>query len=157
MSRFTGRSILVVVILFSLAMGVMACDGGQPRVSIENARAEMSPAMYGEGIVYLKIVNLGGKDTLIGIRTSIPGASADLHEMKGNFMVLAKSLQIPAKNTVDFVPMGSHIMIENMPKEASVGYPFTLTLVFKRSGDMKIPLALMKARPMMHEHEHHRE
>lgn len=157
MYRFTENSLFVMVIFISMTMGSMACDGGKPRVSIENARAEMSPAIYGEGIVYLKIVNLGGKDTLIGIRTNVPGASADLHEMKGNFMVLAKSLEIPAKNTVDLVPMGTHIMVENMPKEARVGYPFTLTLVFKRSGDMQIPLTLMKAQPMMHEHEYHRE
>lgn len=157
MYRFTVSSLLVVFTIVSMTMGIMACDGGQPRVSIENARAEMSPAMYDEGIIYLKIVNLGGKDTLIDIRTNIPGAAADLHEMKGNFMVLAKSLQIPAKNTVDLVPMGTHIMIENMPKEAKVGYPFTLTLVFKRSGDVQIPLTLMKAQPRMHEHEHHPE
>jgi copper(I)-binding protein len=154
MYRFRGSSLLVVVTIISMTIGIMSCDGGQPRVSIENARAEMSPAMYDEGIIYLKIVNLGGKDTLIDIRTNIPGAAPGLHEMKGNFMVLAKSLQIPAKNTVDLVPMGTHIMIENMPKEVSVGYRFTLTLMFKRSGDIQIPLTLMKAQPMMHEHEH---
>lgn len=157
MYRFRGNSLFIVAVLIGITVGIVACDGGQPRVSIENARAEMSPAIYGEGIVYLKIVNLGGKDSLIGIRTNIPGASADLHEMKGNFMVLSKSLLIPAKNTIDLAPMGTHIMIENMPKDAKVGSPFTLTLVFKRSGDIQIPLTLMKAQPMVHEHEHHGE
>jgi copper(I)-binding protein len=139
------------------AFGISACDGGQPRVSVESARAEMSPTMYGEGIVYLKIVNLGGKDTLTGIKTNIPGAAADLHEMKGNIMVLTKSLQIPAKNTIDLAPMGTHIMIENMPKDVKEGHSFTLTLVFKRSGEMQIPLTFMKAQPMMPGHEHHGE
>ena len=145
--------LLVLVSVGSL--GIIGCDGGQPRVSIENARAEMSPTLYGEGIVYLKIVNLGGKDTLVGIKTTIPGATADLHEMKGNFMILAKSMRIPAKNIVDLMPMGSHIMIENMPKEAREGYAFTLTLVFDRSGEVQIPLTFIRAQPLLREHEHH--
>lgn len=77
--------------------------------------------------------------------------------MKDNFMVLSKSLRIPAKNAIDLIPMGAHIMIENMPKEANVGYPFTLTPVFERGGEVQVPLTLMKAQPMVHEHEHHRE
>lgn len=149
------RIVVILVLIVVGPLGISGCDNGRPRVSIENARAEMSPDLYGEGIVYLKIVNLGGKDTLVGMKTTIPGATAGLHEMKGNFMILVKSMKIPAKNTVDLMPMGSHIMIENMPKETHEGYAFTLTLLFARSGEIQIPLTFAKAQPMIPEHQHH--
>ena len=155
MRRIFVRTLVILVLIVVGPLGISGCDNGRPRVSIENARAEMSPAFYGEGIVYLKIVNLGGKDTLVGMKTTIPGATAGLHEMKGNFMVLVKSMKIPAKNTVDLMPMGSHIMIENMPRKTHEGYAFTLTLQFARSGEIQIPLTFAKAQPMSPEHQYH--
>ena len=150
---------IVVKIVFALVLsvvfaGMTGCEGGQPRVSVENARAEMSPDMYREGIIYLKIVNLGGKDKLVGLKTTIPGATASLHEMKGDFMVIAPSITIPAKNTVDLMPMGSHIMVENMPKNVQAGYSFVLMLVFDRTGEVRLPLTFAKPQPTMREHEH---
>jgi copper(I)-binding protein len=154
--RIAGAALLLVAVLVALA-GPLACERAQPQLSIENARAEMSPAFYGEGIVYLKIVNLGGPDTLIGVKTTIPGAVADVHAMRGDVMVLAKSLPVPARNTVDLAPMGSHIMIENMPKTVKEGTGFALTLLFQRSGPIEVPLTFLKAQPMMHDHQHHDE
>lgn len=98
-------------------------------------------------MVYFNIVNTGGKDTLTQVRINIPGATANLHEMRGNFMVLAKKMTIPAKSTVELQPMASHIMLENMPRDIKEGQPLTLTLVFKKSGEIKVPLVLMKTQP----------
>jgi copper(I)-binding protein len=129
------------------ALCLTGCDGGRPKLTIEGARAELSPVMRGEGMVYLRIVNAGGKDTLTKVKISIPGASAILHEMRGKFMVLAKTMPIPAKSTVELQPMASHIMLENMPRDVKDGQPLTLTLVFEKSGEMQVPLVLMKAQP----------
>jgi copper(I)-binding protein len=149
-----SRHVPFFIILAALCLA--ACEG-RPRLTVEGARAELSPVIRGEGLVYLRIVNDGGKDTLTGVRISIPGATADLHEMKGNFMVLATKLRIPAKSTLELQPMASHIMIGNMPRDVKQGLHFTLTLVFEKSGELQIPLVLMKAQPMMreHDHEHH--
>ena len=141
-----------------MVAGIMVftgCEGGPPKVSIEGARAELSSVMRDEGLVYLKIMNAGGSDMLIGIKPGIPGATADLHEMRGAIMIAAKAMRIPEKSTVELKPMGSHIMIMNMPKEVKEGYRFTLTLLFKRSGEMQVPLEFMKAQeqPMIHEHQ----
>jgi copper(I)-binding protein len=142
---------LFIIILAALCLA--GCEGGMPKLTVEGARAELSPIIRGEGLVYLRIVNAGGKDTLTQVKTSIPGATADLHEMKGNFMVFAKKMRIPAKSTVELQPMASHIMLENMPRDVTEGQHFTLTLVFEKSGEMQIPLVLMKAQPMMHGQE----
>jgi copper(I)-binding protein len=115
----------------------------------------MSPVLRNEAVVYLKITNEGGKDELTGIKTDIPGAAADFHRMKGSFMVLSKSLAVPAKSVVELMPMDAHIMIGNMPKDFGEGRRFVLTLVFERSGSIDIPLTLQRAQPMMDEHGHH--
>jgi periplasmic copper chaperone A len=129
------------------ALCLAGCDGGEPKLTIEGARAELSPVIRGEGMVYLRIVNAGGKDTLTKVKTSIPGSTADLHEMRGKFMVLAKKMPIPAKSTVELQPMASHIMLENMPRDIKEGQSLTLTLVFEKSGEMQVPLVLMKTQP----------
>jgi copper(I)-binding protein len=153
-----ARRIIVRMVLLMLAASIMvfaACEGGPPKVSIEGARAELSPAMRDEGLVYLKIINAGGSDMLTGIKPGIPGAIADLHEMKGAIMVVTKAMRIPKEGMVELKPMGSHIMIENMPKEVKEGYRFTLTLLFKRSGEIQVPLEFMKAQEQHMTHEHH--
>jgi len=152
-----ARRIIVRLVLLVMTAGIMiftGCEGGPPKVSIESARAELSSVMRDEGMVYLKIVNAGGSDMLTGIKPGIPGATADLHEMKGPIMVATKALRIPERSTVELKPMGSHIMIVNLPKEVKEGYRFTLTLLFKRSGEMQVPLEFMKPQeqPMTHEH-----
>jgi copper(I)-binding protein len=147
-----GRLLWILVIILG-ALSFTGCEN-EANLTVEGARAELSPVIRGEGLIYLRIVNAGGKDTLTQVKTSIPGATADLHEMKGNFMVLANKMRIPAKSTVELQPMASHIMLENMPRDVKEGLPFTLTLVFEKSGERQIALVLMKAKPMMHEHDH---
>lgn len=142
-----------IPIFIILALSNPGCDGGSPKLTIEGARAELSPVMRGEGMVYLRIVNTGGKDLLTKVKVSIPGATAALHEMRGNFMILAKTMPIPAKKTVELQPMASHIMLENMSRDIKEGQPFTLTLVFEKSGEMQVPLVLLKAQPMMREQD----
>jgi copper(I)-binding protein len=152
------RSIIVRLVSLMMAAGIVVfagCEGGPPKVSIESARAEMSPVIRNEGMVYLKIVNAGGSDMLIGIKPGIPGAGAVLHEMKGTIMVVTKAMRIPEKSTTELKPMGSHIMIVDMPKEVKEGYRFTLALQFKRSGEMQVPLEFMKAQEQPMTHEHH--
>lgn len=155
---YIARRIIVRLVSLMMVAGIMVlagCEGGPPKVSIEGARAELSSVMRDEGMVYLKIINAGGSDTLIGVKPGIAGASADLHEMKGTIMVMTKAMRIPEKSTVELKPMGSHIMIMNMPKEVKEGYRFTLTLLFKRSGEMQVPLEFMKAQEQPMTHEHH--
>ena len=148
------NTVYLLLFIVLIALSFSGCEDGKPKLTVEGARAELSPVMRGEGMVYFRIVNAGGKDTLIQVNTNIPGATADLHEMKGNFMVLARTMRIPAKSTVELQPMASHIMLENLPSDVKAGLPFTLTLVFEKSGELQIALVLMKAQPMIYKHDH---
>jgi len=152
-----ARSLVSIFFLIAIMTAAAGCQGAQPQISIENASAELSPSIYGEGVVYLTIKNAGGKDTLTGVKVGIPGATADLHEMRAGLMVIARKMLIPAQSVVRLQPMETHIMIENMPKDMKEGFAFTLTLVFERSGEKQVPLTLQKAKtpPMPMTHEHH--
>jgi copper(I)-binding protein len=131
------------------------CKSEPPRLSIENVHAEFSKAMKDEASVYLTIRNDGGKDTLTSAKIDIPGASAGIHEMRGGMMIIANALKIPAKSTIALAPMGSHIMLTQLPRDVKEGSRFTLTLTFTRSGELQVPVEFVtsNSQPMM---EHHR-
>jgi copper(I)-binding protein len=150
------HSRVLTILLAAITAAAMGCQGAPPRITIEDASAELSPALFGEGLVFLTIKNAGGKDTLTGVKVDIPGASADLHEMREGLMIIRKKMVIPSQGSLTLRPSESHIMIEDMPKDMKAGSSFTLTLVFQRSGVQQVRLTLKKSRmpqmPMTLEH-----
>ncbi len=144
---------LAAVIAFLMIPAISACT--EPKLTIENVHAEFSPAMRDESAVYLTIKNDGGKDVLTEAKVDIPGASADIHEMRGGMMILTNALPIPAKSTTELGPMGSHIMITRLPKEVNGSSRFELTLFFKKSGAIMVPVRFTTPeQPSMSEHHH---
>ncbi len=135
----------LVAVIFG-AVFFTGCNSEPPRLRIENARMEFSEAMRDEAALFLTIQNDGGTDTLIGARTSIPGVMADIHEMRDAVMVLSKALTVPAKGNLDLANGTSHIMLVGIPADVNQGYHFTLTLIFKKSGDIQVPLVVTKPR-----------
>lgn len=131
------------------ALGMMilltACQSAPPQVTIDGAKAEMSPAIVGEAIVSLKIVNQGGADQLIGVKTDLAGSTASLHQMQGPRMVTVDTMDVPARGAVVLKLSGSHIMVEHMARAVKEGASLTITLVFKKSGEKTVPLTLQKA------------
>ena len=142
--RSAKRLLAVTVVL--MAALLFGCQGSPPRLTIQNVRAEYSPAMRDEAAVYLTIKNDGGKDILTSATIDIPGATAGIHEMRGGMMIITNALKIPAKSSVELGPMGSHIMLENLPAAAKEVSRFTLTLVFARSGEFLMPVEFVKPR-----------
>lgn len=136
-----GRTGMVLIMMILLA----ACQSTSQQISIEGAKAEMSPAIVGEAIVSLRIVNQGGPDVLTGVRTDLPGSMASLHLMQGQRMVTADTMAIPARETIVLRLGGSHIMVEHMGRAMKEGSPLTITLVFKKSGEKQAQLTLQKA------------
>lgn len=140
-----GVSAALLTIFF-----MAACQSGPPQISIEDARAELSPALAGEAMVVCRIVNQGGPDLITGVKTNIPGATASFHVMQGNRMVPVDMLDVRAKSSIEFKMDGGHIMIEHMPGTMKEGAQFTVTLVFEKAGEKQVPLTLRKASvPMM--------
>jgi len=146
---------LLAICLFVATMIVAACQSGPPQVSIDGAKAELSPAMVGEAMVTMNIRNQGGSDVLKGVKTDIPGAKVLFHVMQGERMVNVDTVEVPAKSNLEFKMGGSHIMIQDMPKTMTVGSKFNMTLVFQKSGEKQVPLTLQGTMEMPMGHEHH--
>ncbi len=149
MLRVAG-SVAAGAIMLVLALG---CQSSPPQISIRDAKATLSPAVFGEAMVTLTIVNTGGADALENVKTSIPGSVATIHSMEGRRMVKVDIMRIGSKRDTSFVMGGDHIMITNIPRDLKAGTPFTLTLVFQKSGEKQIPLTLEQA-PMPMDHGH---
>jgi hypothetical protein len=132
-----GMTLIVMIV-------VAACQSAPPAVSIEGAKAEMSPAIVGEAIVSLRIVNQGGADVLTGVRTDLAGATASFHLMEGPRMVTVDAMPVPARKTLDLRLGGSHIMLEHMNRAVKEGFPLTITLIFKKSGEKQVQLTLQR-------------
>ena len=105
----------------------------------------MSPAIVGEAIVSLRIVNQGGADVLTGVRTDLAGATASFHLMQGPRMVTVDTMPVPARETLDLKLGGSHIMLEHMDRAVKEGSPLTITLIFNKSGEKQVQLTLQKS------------
>jgi copper(I)-binding protein len=136
---------VLTVILLSLAFS--GCERVPPMITLQNARVEFSQAMKDEASIYLTITNEGGPDKLLGARVSIPGATADIHQMNGIVMLIVKEFDIPAHSAIDFRAGTSHLMIMGVPADVGQGSKFTLTLKFEKSGEMSLPITFNSPRP----------
>lgn len=153
---FVARTFpLLALSLFMTFTVLAACQSSQPQVSIDKAKAELSPAIVGEAMVTMNIRNQGGSDVLTGVKTDIPGAKVLFHIMQGERMQSVDTVEVPAKSDLEFKMGGSHIMIQDMPKTMKAGSKFNVTLVFQKSGEKQLSLTLQGAGAMPMGHEHH--
>ena len=131
--------------LLAGAAAEMACAPRLPNLTIEGAEATLSPVMLGVGSVFMRIVNSGkGRDELVSVRISIPVTSAEFHETKDGRMARVNRIAIPAGTTVELKPGGLHIMLFRLPKEIKEGSEITLSLMFEKSGEKRVPVKLTK-------------
>jgi copper(I)-binding protein len=146
---------LLAISLFMTCMVLAACQTGPPQVSIDKAKAELSPAIVGEAMVTMNIRNQGGSDVLTGVKIDIPGAKVLFHIMQGERMVMVDTVEVRAKSDLEFKMGGSHIMIQDMPKTMKAGSKVNVTLVFQKAGEKQLLLTLQGASTMPMGHEHH--
>jgi copper(I)-binding protein len=134
------RIIMLVMIGVFLAQGA-ECLAGSPEITVKEQKAVLSPMIVGAGAVFMTIVNEGsGDDTLVRARTDMEGTIVELHDVKDGKMIRTEEIAIPANNSVMLRPGSLHIMIFNIPKSVKVDQAFAMTLVFKKSGEMAVPL-----------------
>ena len=141
--------------LFAAILILAACQSGPPQISIDGAKAELSPSIVGEAMVTMNIRNQDGSDVLTGVKTDIPGAKAFFHVIQGERMVNADTVEVHAKSNLEFKMGGSHIMIQDIPKTMMAGSKFNVTLVFQKSGEKQLPLTLQESTGMPMGHERH--
>jgi copper(I)-binding protein len=138
----------VSVLCFFFALAVYSCSSGVPVITIEEEEAVLSPMIVGSGSVFMKIVNTGnGSDRLLSAHTDMSGTIVELHDVKGGRMIKVNKIPIPSKSTVQLRPAGLHLMIFKMPREVKAGHAFTATLLFEKSGEIRLPLQFTSVAP----------
>lgn len=129
----------VVPLLFLsvLSAGAEGC-AGEPRIEIHGQEARLSSMFGGACAVFLEIRNPGtGGDALVGARVDVPGAIAEIHEVKDGRMVRSGRIAVPARGVVELRPGGLHIMVFKLPRDVRAGTELTLHLEFERSGERR--------------------
>ncbi len=123
----------------------MACRNDLPQIGIDSVRVLLHAAAPGEAVVDLQVRNLGGADRLVSAMTDIPGSRVLFRVRDGARTVEADGIPIPARSTAVLDLSGSHLLIRDLPKSAKTGMPFTMVLVFQKSGGRRLPCTLQEA------------
>lgn len=154
----TRRTAVKVALSWLVVFGVLCgagCTAGSPALEIESPQAKLSPVMVGVGSAFLTIVNKGsGNDTLVAASVDIPGTTTELHDVQKGRMAKIEKIPIPSNGSVVLHPGSLHIMIFNMPREVKAGRNFTLTLLFSKSGQKRVPLQFASASSAAEDHPH---
>ncbi len=143
-------SLPMLLLAFSALALVLsgACKAAVPVLKFDAVEANRSPVLLGVASVFMKIENTGGSgDSLVAARIDVPGAIAELHDIRDGKMVKVEAIDIPAGETIVLRPARQHIMILNLPKDVKDGFKFTVTLTFRKSGEKSLPLELTPYTP----------
>jgi copper(I)-binding protein len=132
--RGTRIASLTALLLAFGGLAANTCDGA-PRILIGEPTVQASRSFTGVCAVFLRIENPGdGDDALVRAAVDVPGAFAELHDVKDGKMVRLERIAIRARSTVVLGPGGPHVMVFNLPEDAA-GRALTVRLVFERSGE----------------------
>lgn len=126
-----------------LAGGILAGCSGAPRLEIGEPEARLSGSLAGVCAVFVRIANSGDRgDALVGASADLPGAVAEIHEVRGGRMVRSDRLPIPAGGSLELRAGGPHIMVFQLPPGAGAGRELGLRLLFERSGERRVSVRI---------------
>lgn len=137
------RRLIITAILF-LIVSLPACGGkpSEPRLSVEGSWVRAPAIEGGNGAIYFRLVNEGGKaDRLLSVSSSI--ATAEMHQTMAKEngtmgMEPLNAVEVPARDEVEFKQGGRHIMLIGVTEPMSIGDTIPFTLRFEHAGDMQI-------------------
>jgi copper(I)-binding protein len=128
-----------------------------------NAKAQVQdawarPTVQGQtvGGGYFRIDGGPTADRLLAVSADI-AQSVELHTMRmdGDVMRMRQldSVDVPAKQTVEFKPGGMHVMLIGLKTPLKVGNNFPMTLRFEKAGAVSVNVRVLPAPPSA-EHQH---
>jgi copper(I)-binding protein len=128
----------------------------QAQALVQDAWAR--PTVQGQtvGGGYFRIHGGATNDRLLGASADI-AQSVELHTMRmdGDVMRMRQldSVEVPAKQTVEFKPGGMHLMLIGLKTPLKVGNSFPMTLRFEKAGPVSVNVRVLPAPPSA-EHKH---
>lgn len=174
MLKFAGVKYAGAVILFSLS--IFSVNAIEPIVdediSIVDAWVRLPPPVAKNSAAYFSIINQTDKDvTIVDVATT----SAEITTMHNTVikqgmskMIHLKTLLVPAKSQIDFLPNGKHLMLlnltEKLSRDKAILVTFSLANGKKITTQMRVgePAGLrssgeikMNHNTKDHQHDHH--
>lgn len=146
---FTVKKLVFLFVLTFVVVMMAACGAtpesntsGEPQIKVMESWSRPSPAMAGNGAVYMKLMNEGGADdALVSVETDVAEV-VELHEtkMEGDLMKMSPvaKVEIPAGGSAALEPGGLHVMLINLQQELVAGENIKLTLNFEKSEPITI-------------------
>lgn len=134
----------IILILWFLSMILAGC-AGQGKLAIEDPWAR--PANAGDNsAAYFTIDNPTSSADVLRSASGTVAASLEVHmsKMENGVMKMQpqESVEVPAKNKVNFQPGGLHIMLVNLKQDLKPGDRFDLTLQFDKAGAQTIQVTV---------------
>ena len=127
---------------------------GQALVQDAWARPTVQGQTVGGG--YFRIDGGPAADRLLAVSADI-AQSVELHTMRmdGDVMRMRQldSVDVPAKQSVEFKPGGMHVMLIGLKTPLKVGNNFPMTLRFEKAGSVSVNVRVLPAPPAA-EHKH---
>jgi periplasmic copper chaperone A len=133
---------VVPLLVAALAAWTEGCARPPPRIELHAAEAHLSGMFGGACSVFLEIRNAGGRDALVGARVDVPGAIAEVHDVRDGRMVRAERVAVPANGVLELRPGSLHIMVFKLPRETRPGAELTLRLDFEKAGEKSTSLRI---------------
>ncbi len=124
---------------------LVSCSTAQAGTTLHVEAAWARPAPAGENsAVYFTLTNPGNPDTLLSAQTDI-AEKAELHmsmmQHDAMQMQMQNEINIP-KGTTEFKPGGYHVMLIGLRRDLKIGDTFSLTLTFKRGGEITLTVTV---------------
>ncbi len=131
---------------FALLVWVLvSCNAAPAQSTLRVEAAWARPAQAGENsAIYFTINNSGSADTLLSAQTDI-AEKVELHmsmmQHDAMQMQMQHEIAIP-KGTTEFKPGGYHVMLIGLRRDLKIGDTFSLTLTFKRAGELTLTVTV---------------
>ena len=144
----------VLLMVFKPEAQAQAQAQAQALVKDAWARPTVPGQTVGGG--YFRIDGGPTADRLLAVSADI-AQSVELHTMRmdGDVMRMRQldSVDVPAKQSVEFKPGGMHVMLIGLKTPLKVGNNFPMTLRFEKAGSVSVNVRVLPAPPSA-EHKH---
>lgn len=140
--------------LAAAAFLMLAPASAHAEIKAEHPTAYATSPQQKNGAAYMTLKNTEAQaDTLTSVSTPV-AERAELHttEMSRSTQTGAdimamrpiESVAVPENGSVEFEPMGKHVMLMGLQKQLIAGETFPLTLHFEKAGDITVDVSIIK-------------
>jgi copper(I)-binding protein len=144
---------LIVLALAALAAAAEARSARVLNIEVSDVWSRATPPTANAGVAYVAVTNQGGEaDRIVAVEATVaPRAEMHMHVMDGDIasMRLVQAVEVHPSETIAFRPGGLHIMLVDLKAPLKEGETFPLTLVFERSGRVRVDISIGKPGAMV--------